>query len=269
MGHQITEFLLRHGYGVVFAWVFAEQIGIPVPALPLLLAAGASAGRGHLSFSLLLVLATTAAALSDSIWYHIGRRKGSKVLNLLCRVSLEPDSCVRNTQNIFTRRGASSLLIAKFVPGLGTVSMPLAGIVRMSYLTFLAYELAGTLLWVVTLLSVGYIFSEQLDLMVDYVRSSGAPLLLVVTVAIGAWIGFKYYQRRRLFRKLRVARIYPQELKRLMDEGQSVIVVDLRNQLAFEAEPKRIPGAITLTPEDLEERNHERPREQDIFLYCT
>ena len=121
MGHQTTEFLLRHGYGVVFAWVFAEQMGIPVPALPLLLAAGASAGRGHLSFSVLLVLATIAAALSDSIWYYVGRRKGSKVLNLLCRVSLEPDSCVRNTQNLFTRRGANSLLIAKFAPVWNTI----------------------------------------------------------------------------------------------------------------------------------------------------
>src|SRR5437773_1585632 len=190
MGHQTTEFLLRHGYGVVFAWVFAEQMGIPVPALPLLLAAGASAGRGHLSFSVLLVLATIAAALSDSIWYYVGRRKGSKVLNLLCRVSLEPDSCVRNTQNLFTRRGANSLLIAKFVPGLGTVSMPLAG-------------------------------------------------------------------------------IYPQELKRLIDDNQPVIVVDLRNQLAMEGEPMRIPGAIRFTPEELEQRHHEIPRDQDVVLYCT
>jgi|SRR2546423_3715325 len=269
MGHQTTEFLLRHGYGVVFAWVFAEQMGIPVPALPLLLAAGASAGRGHLSFSFLLVLATIAAALSDSIWYHIGRRKGSKVLNLLCRVSLEPDSCVRNTQNMFTRRGASSLLVAKFVPGLSTVSMPLAGIVRMSYLTFLAYELTGTLLWALSLLGVGYIFSEQLDVIVEYGRHSGVPLLLIAAIAIGAWIGFKYYQRRRLFRKLRVARIYPQELKRLIDDGQSVIVVDLRNQLALEAEPMRIPGAIRFTPEELEERHHEIPRDQDVVLYCT
>jgi membrane protein DedA with SNARE-associated domain len=269
MGHQTTEFLLRHGYSVVFAWVFAEQLGIPVPALPLLLAAGASAGRGHLSFSVLLVVATIAAAVSDSLWYHIGKRKGSKVLNLLCRVSLEPDSCVRNTQNIFTRRGASSLLIAKFVPGLGTVSMPLAGIFHMPYLTFLAYELAGTVFWVVTLLGAGYIFSEQLDVILDYGRRSGVPLLLIAVIAIGAWIGLKYYQRRRFFRKLRVARIYPQELKRLMDEGQSVFVVDLRNQLALEAEPMRIPGAITLSPEDLQGRHQEIPREQDIVLYCT
>src|SRR5580765_5645697 len=103
MGHETTEFLLRHGYGVVFAWVFLEQLGIPIPALPLLLAAGASAGRGHLSFAALLLVATLAAGVSDSIWYQVGRRKGSKVLNLLCRISLEPDSCVRNTQDLFTR----------------------------------------------------------------------------------------------------------------------------------------------------------------------
>src|SRR5262249_38701957 len=186
MGHT-TEFLIRHGYVVVFAWVLVEQLGIPVPALPLLLAAGASAGRGHLSFTMLLTLAVFASAVSDSIWYHVGRRKGSRVLNFLCRMSLEPDSCVRNTQNLFTRRGASSLLVAKFIPGLSTVSMPLAGIFRMNYLKFLAYELAGAMLWALTLLGVGYIFSEQLDIILEHARHSGGLFLLTVIAGIAAW----------------------------------------------------------------------------------
>ena len=269
MGHNTIEFLVRHGYSVIFAWVFAEQMGIPIPALPLLLAAGASAGRGHLRFLLLLALATLAASLSDSMWYQIGRRKGSKVLNLLCRISLEPDSCVRNTQNLFVRRGASSLLVAKFVPGLSTVSMPLAGIFRMNYLTFLAYEICGTLLWALSLLGIGYIFSEQLDILLDFAHRSGGWLLFITVFAIAGWISFKYYQRRRFFHKLRVARIYPQELKMQMDAGQQVIVVDLRNQLAFEVEPSRIPGAIRLTPEEIEARHHEIPRDRDVVLYCT
>ncbi|HEX6466384.1 MAG TPA: VTT domain-containing protein, partial [Terriglobales bacterium] len=172
-----SHFLLRHGYLLLSGWVFAEQMGVPLPALPLLLAAGAAAGRGELSFALLLALAVLAAALSDSLWYWIGKRRGGKVLSFLCRISLEPDSCVRDTQAMFTRRGPSSLLVAKFIPGLGTVSMPLAGIVAMPYPTFLAFELTGTLLWALTLLATGYIFTEQLDLILDYLHS-GRLLLL-------------------------------------------------------------------------------------------
>ncbi len=268
MGHT-TEFLLRHGYAVVFAWVLVEQLGIPIPALPLLFAAGASAGRGHLSFAALLTVTVVAAALSDSVWYHVGRRKGSRVLNFLCRMSLEPDSCVRNTQNLFTRRGASSLLVAKFIPGLSTVSMPLAGIFRMHYLKFLAYELAGALLWALTLLGVGYIFSEQLDIILDHARHSGGLFLLTVITGIAAWISFKYFQRRRFFHQLRVARIYPQELKEQLDGAQKLVIVDLRSSLSLEAEPMRIPGAIRLTPEELEERHGEIPRDRDVVLYCT
>src|SRR5262249_54520130 len=162
------------------------------------------------------------------IWYHVGRRKGSRVLNFLCRMSLEPDSCVRNTQNLFTRRGASSLLVAKFIPGLSTVSMPLAGIFRMNYLKFLAYELAGAMVWALTLLGVGYIFSEQLDIILEHARHSGGLFLLTVIAGIAAWISFKYSQRRRFFHQLRVARIYPQELKEQLDAAQEVVIVDLR-----------------------------------------
>src|SRR5437867_1067963 len=127
----VVDVLVQYGYVVVFGWVFAEQIGLPLPAVPVLLAAGAVAGNGRLSVALVLVLAAVASLVSDTIWYWIGRVRGGRVLGWLCRISLEPDSCVRRTQRLFSARGARSLLIAKFVPGFSTAAPPLAGIVRM------------------------------------------------------------------------------------------------------------------------------------------
>ncbi|HEX9344529.1 MAG TPA: VTT domain-containing protein, partial [Candidatus Acidoferrum sp.] len=130
--HRTVEFLLQHGYTVLLGWVFAEQIGLPLPSMPLLLAAGALAGTGHLSLFASLVYVVLAAVAADSIWYSLGRRKGIKVLQLLCKISLEPDSCVRRTEGVFAKRGPRSLLIAKFLPGLSTVAPPLAGVFHMS-----------------------------------------------------------------------------------------------------------------------------------------
>src|SRR5712691_2508672 len=120
--NETLWFLLRHGYSVLFAWVLVEQLGLPVPSVPLLLAAGALAGRGRLNLSLVAALPIVAALLSDALWYELGRRRGVKVLQFLCRISLEPDSCVRRTENVFARHGARSLLVAKFVPGLNTAA---------------------------------------------------------------------------------------------------------------------------------------------------
>src|SRR5712671_7664509 len=145
--HRTVEFLLHHGYTLLLAWVFAEQIGLPVPSMPLLLAAGALAGTGHLSLFASLVYVVFAAVAADSIWYYLGRRKGIRVLQLLCKISLEPDSCVRRTEGIFSKQGARSLLLAKFLPGLGAVAPPLAGIFHMRPRRFLLFDATGSLLW--------------------------------------------------------------------------------------------------------------------------
>ena len=157
--HRTLEFLLHHGYALLLGWVFAEQLGMPVPSMPLLLAAGALAGTGHLSFFASLFYAMLAAVTADSIWYQLGRRKGIKVLQLLCKISLEPDSCVRRTEGLFSKQGARSLLLAKFIPGLGTVAPPLAGIFHMRPERFFFFDAMGSLLWAGTFLGLGYIFS--------------------------------------------------------------------------------------------------------------
>ncbi len=272
MGHEATEltrFLIHHGYTVVFFWVLAEQAGIPLPSVPLLLTAGALSAEGKISFYLLLGLTFFGAFISDLMWFQLGRSHGGRMLSLLCRISLEPDSCVKNTENLFVRRGASSLLISKFLPGLNTVAQPMAGIVRSSWVRFLLYDICGTLFWAGTVLIAGRLFHRQIENVLSLLRRTGASLLALAILAAIAWIAFKYVQRRRFIHKLRVSRITPEELKQEMDESIPVVVVDLRNEARLDADAVQIAGALRLTPEQLEDRHIEIPRDRDIILYCT
>lgn len=266
---EAFRFLVRHGYAVLFAWVAVEQIGFPVPAIPLLLAGGALAGAGKLNFGLIVGTAVLASLLSDMAWYEVGRRKGMKVLNLLCRMSLEPDSCVRRTEDIFASHGARSLLVAKFVPGLTTAAPPLAGIFRMRRSRFVFFDSVGAAIWAGAFAGLGLFFSDQLERMAEHVARLGSWLVVILLGGLAAYILWKYVNRRRFLRRLRVARITPEELKRKLDGGEDVMIVDLRHSMDFEAEPHVIPGALRLSTEDLEGRHQEIPRDRDIILYCT
>jgi membrane protein DedA with SNARE-associated domain len=266
---DVYRFLVQHGYAVLFVWVAAEQIGFPVPAIPLLLAAGALAGAGKLNLGLVLGTAVLASILSDMAWYEVGRRKGMKVLNLLCRMSLEPDSCVRRTEDIFASHGARSLLVAKFVPGLTTAAPPLAGIFRMRRSRFAFFDGAGAAIWAGAFAGLGLLFSNQLERMAGQVARLGAWLAVILLGGLAIYILWKYVNRQRFLRRLRVARITPEELKRKLDGGEDVMIVDLRHSMDFEAEPQVIPKALRLSADELEQRHHEIPRDRDIILYCT
>lgn len=267
--NQTLDFLLRHGYAVIFVVVLAEQLGLPLPAIPVLLAAGALAGGGQMSFSGALVLGVVASLASDSLWYEIGRRRGARVLNLLCKISLEPDSCVRRTEGMFAKHGARSLLLAKFVPGLSTAAPPLAGIFQMRLWRFLLYDTAGAFIWVSSFLALGWMFSDQIERLADQALRLGGWLLVLILVALGAYIGWKYIQRQRFLHSLRIARITPEELKGMLDGGEQPVIVDLRHSLDFEAQPEMIPGAVHLASEDLDAAQDAIPRDRDIILYCT
>lgn len=269
MMNETFQFLIRHGYTVLFVWVFAEQIGLPLPAVPLLLAAGALAGAGQMNFALALGLALVAALASDTIWYEIGRRRGASVLNFLCRISLEPDSCVRRTEGIFARHGARSLLVAKFIPGLNTAAPPLAGVFQMRLSRFLFFDVLGSLLWAGSFLLLGYAFSDQFERVAQRALDLGSWLLVLLVGGLAAYIGWKYIQRQRFLHSLRVARISPDELKQKIDGGEEVLIVDLRHSVDFEAEPAVIPGAVHLDMEDLDAAHDAIPRDRDIILYCT
>lgn len=265
----LFAFLIRHGYVVLFAWVLAEQIGLPLPAIPILLAAGALGGMGKMNLGVAIGLAVAASLLSDSVWYEIGRRKGGKVLNFLCRISLEPDSCVRRTENIFARHGARSLVLAKFLPGFSTAAPPLAGVFRMRYSRFAFYDALGALIWASAFVGVGYAFSDQIERVAEHAARLGGWVLALLLGGFAAYIGWKFVHRQMFLRKLRVARITPEELKRKLDAGEELVVVDLRQSLDFEAEPNTIPGAMMVSPEELDEHHEAIPRDREVVLYCT
>ncbi len=267
--NETLGFLVRHGYTVLFVWVFAEQIGLPLPSVPLLLAAGALAGTGRLSLALVLGLPIFAALASDVLWYELGRRRGVKVLQLLCRISLEPDSCVRRTEDVFARHGARSLLLAKFIPGLNAAAPPLAGVFRMRPGRFLLFDLLGAVLWVSVFTGLGYAFSDQLERVADRALTMGIWLLVLLLGGLAGYIGWKFVLRQRFLRQLRIARITPEQLKRRLDAGENVVIVDLRHSLDFEAEPEVIPGAFRMDAAELEKADEQIPRDRDVVLYCT
>jgi membrane protein DedA with SNARE-associated domain len=267
--HRTIEFLFQHGYSVLIAWVFGEQLGLPLPSMPLLLAAGALAGAGRLSLVGSLIYVTVAAVTADSIWYQLGRRKGIKVLQLLCRISLEPDSCVRRTEGIFAKQGARSLLLAKFVPGLSTVAPPLAGIFHMRRRRFLLFDVLGTLLWGMSFLGIGYVFSGQIERVAERLAAMGGWLLLILGGSLAAYILYKYFGRQQFLRQLRVARITVDELKGKIDAGEDLVIVDLRHSYDFEADPETIPGAVRMEAKELEKNAELLPRDREVILYCT
>jgi membrane protein DedA with SNARE-associated domain len=266
---HIIPFLLAHGYVVIFASVLLEFLGAPISSVPLLLAAGALAGLRRLSFFWLLVLALAGCLTADLGWYQLGKSRGYSILRFLCRISLEPDSCVRRTEDRFARQGGRSMLVAKFIPGLGAVAPPLAGLLRMKPLRFLSWDVAGSLLWAGSYLSLGYFFSPQLDRLGVYAGRLGAGLILLLAVAIGTYLGWKYWQRQRFIRDLRIARITPEELYAKMTAGEEVVVIDLRGSVEFEAEPSRVRGALHMGLNELETRQAEIPHDRDVVLYCT
>jgi len=267
--HRTLEFLLHHGYVVLLGWVFAEQLGLPVPSMPLLLAAGALAGTGRLNFFFSLLIVVLAAVAADSMWYWLGRVKGIKILQLLCKISLEPDSCVRRTEGVFSKQGARSLLLAKFLPGLSTVAPPLAGIFHMRPRRFVLFDACGSLLWAGSFLGLGFVFSGEIERIAEHAARLGGSLLGMLVALLAAYIACKFIARQRFLRELRIGRISVEELKEKVDSGEDLVIVDLRHSLDFEADPETIPGAFRMDAKELEEKNDRLPRDREVILYCT
>ena len=263
------QFLVKHGYVVLFVSVLAQQLGLPLPSTPFIIAAGALAHSGQLSFTAVLVIACSAALIADLVWFEIGRRRGARVLQFLCRISLEPDYCVRRTENSFARHGAQTLVIGKLVPGVSVLATPMAGVYGFSRARFIFFDALGILLWIGTFELLGYLFSDQLEDVVAYASRFGGLLVLLVAGGLVGYVAWKYLQRRRFLRSLRVARITPEQLKEQLDSGADLVIVDLRHAMEDETEPRTLPGAMRLPAEKLEERGEELPRGKTLVLYCS
>jgi membrane protein DedA with SNARE-associated domain len=266
---ETIQFLIRHGYALLFGWVLIEQMGLPIPAVPLLLAAGGLAGTGRMSLALAMTAAMVAVIAADLFWYYLGRYRGGRMLKLLCKISLEPDSCVRRTENVFTRHGARSLLVAKFVPGLNTAAPSLAGIFRMPMARFLIFDFLGGLFWVAAFTGLGYLFSDQLEGIAAQVSRVGGGAIVGLVTVLALYILWRYLKRRRFLSQLHTARITPQELMEKLAAGSDMMIIDLRQPLDIEAQPYAIPGALRMAVDELENRHREIPRDRDIVLYCS
>ena len=266
---ELLGFLVHHGPAVLFAAVFVEQIGIPLPAAPWLLAAGALAGAGEMNWFVALNAAVIGSVLADLIWFYLGRHRGHRVLSLLCRISLEPDSCVRRTQDLFTRYGMRGVVGAKFIPGLSTLAPPLAGSSGVSTPRFLFFDGLGSLLYGGCFIVVGVLFSHQLEQVIDALAGLGRSALGLVAGLAALYIGYKYFQRHRLLRELRMARITVDELHQKLEEGENPLILDLRPHAELEQDPSLIRGALHMTLEEVERRQQEIPRDRDIILYCS
>ena len=259
----------RFSLGLVFLNVLLEQLGLPLPAVPTLVVAGALAADHKLPAAALYGLAVAACVISDTAWYLAGRIYGGRVMNLLCRISLTPDSCVSETQTSFERWGAKALIFAKFVPGLAMMAPPLAGAVGMRFVRFSAFSTLGGSLWVGSALLAGVLLKSQIERLLPQAAGIGGAALLIILLLLGAYIFFKWWERQRFYRALRLARITVEELRSLIERGRQPVVVDVRSEVARNADNRFIPGALTMDATEVDARLRELPKDRDIVFYCS
>lgn len=263
------QLILLHGYSLTFVWVLSVQCGLPVPADPLLLLMGALAADHRYSFVTLVLVATSASVIGDLIWYELGRHRGRAVLGLICRLAIEPDTCVRKTEGSFSRRGAATLLIAKFIPGISLVATPMAGITGMPLWRFVVFDAAGSALWVSTYLLAGFIFHKQVDALVKLLGQLGHAAAILIGGLLALYLGLKYFQRWRFLRRLRTNRVTPEILHKMRERGETPMVIDLRHPAEIERDGVKLAGALMILPDELRSRAAEIPRDREIILYCS
>jgi membrane protein DedA with SNARE-associated domain len=266
---RLFNYVVRYGVTLVFLNVFAEQLGAPIPAVPALVIAGALTRDGRMSSTHVLVAAVIASLIADLIWFELGRRYGYRILRLLCRVSLSPDSCVRETEARFERWGLKSLLVAKFIPGFSTVAPPLAGAARQSRAAFLLYDGVGALIWAGSAVAAGRLFFRAIDRVLLALENLGYWAVLLLGSALAIVIVIKWLQRVQFLKQLRLARIAPLQLKELIDSGASPVVLDVRTPSAQKRDRRRIPTALVADSGDIEAQLRHLTPETEIVLYCT
>jgi membrane protein DedA with SNARE-associated domain len=267
--HRLVTYLLRYGLAVVFGNVVLEQLGAPIPALPTLIVAGALVQGGQMTLMPVLAVALGATLLADSVWFAMGRWQGHRVLRTVCRLSLSPDSCVRGTEDLFERAGMPSLLYAKFIPGYSTIAPPLAGAMDKSIASFLFWDGLGGLLWLGSGLAAGFLFHHAVNQVIHHLEALGFWSGVVLAAGLALVVLWKWWQRRRVLKILRLARISVAELKRLMDSGKAPMVVDVRHRSSHLHDPRRVPGALKMTIDEIDARLGELPRDREIILYCA
>ena len=263
------QFLIEYGYLLLFVLIFLDQLGFPLPSIPIVLAAGALAGLGEMNFSLVVIITVLACVPADFAWYYLGRIRGGKVLNLLCTISLEPDYCVHRTEMSFERFGAYSLVVAKFVPGLTTIAPPMAGLTGMPVPRFLVLNTIGATIWAGFFAYVGFLFSDQLVDVARRFAELGGLAVVTLIALFAAFIAVKFWQRQLFLRTLRTRQLHPREVHDKLQSGETMHVIDLRHRHDFNALPHKVPGALRVPMEDIEKHHGAIPRDRDIVVYCS
>jgi len=265
MHTQLFPLLEHYCVLIVFVAVLIDQLGIPIPAVPVLVVAGSLAANGRASAAALFAAAVVATLIADAVWFLIGRTYGMRVLKTLCRISLEPDSCVSQTQGRFERWGVNSIVIAKFIPGLGAIAPPLAGALHVSWLRFLGLSLIASSLWAAVGLGAGMIFKGP----IAELERIGGMAAAGLGVALAMYIAYKWRERRRFLASLRMARISVDDLYALLTAKQDPLILDVRTHTARSLQPRWIPTAIHAPVEELEHWLKDYSREREIIVYCT
>jgi membrane protein DedA with SNARE-associated domain/rhodanese-related sulfurtransferase len=268
--HQFLILLGHYALGLVVLNVFINQLGLPVPAVPtLVMAGGVAAASSQFSLLALFFGAVMACLTADFGWYLLDRIYGIRVLKTLCRISLEPDSCVSQTQSRFERWGVNSLVIAKFVPGLAIIAPPMAGALRIGWGRFIVLSSLSAMLWVGSALIGGIIFRNQIEAVLANVDRYGSWVAAAALLMLAAYIAYKWWERVRFYRMLRMSRINVTDLHQLIKSGQAPVIVDVRSPTARALEPRWIPGAMHVPLEAVGHHIGGLPRDREIVLYCT
>jgi membrane protein DedA with SNARE-associated domain/rhodanese-related sulfurtransferase len=267
MSHVIAM-IQQYGLGFVFLNVLALQAGLPIPAYPTLIVAGAYAASGGKPLWALVLVGIAAALTADTGWYIAGRRFGLRILNTLCRVSLSQDSCVRQTETIFQRFGPASMLFAKFVPGFASVATALAGALRLRYWVFLVFDAIGAGLWVSVGLGLGYLFRDAISDVMDKLASLGKYGSMLVVFGFVAWILLKWWRRRLFIKQLRMDRVSVDELRDLIGANKASAIVDVRSPLT-QAATGRIPGALTIDIKNIAKGFDGVAKDDEVIVYCA
>jgi len=265
---EIVRLVAQYGLALVFANVLLEQVGLPLPAVPTLVVAGALAAQGKLSLIALFAVAFAACVVGDTLWYAAGRRYGRGVMRLLCRISLSPDSCVRQTEVRFSQWGGWTLVFAKFIPGLSMVAPPLAGATRLGWTPFLLWNALGIAIWAGAAIGAGALFEAQIGGLLARLEAWGALALQAIGALLALYVALKWWERRRFYKMLRVARIGVDELRGLIHGGQRPIVVDVRSAASRRVDPRFIPGAVAMDSDQVEQQLAQLPADRDIVFYC-
>ncbi|MCZ6712170.1 MAG: VTT domain-containing protein [Gammaproteobacteria bacterium] len=261
--------LAEYGYLIVLVWVVADQAGLPIPAIPVLLAAGVLSGTGSLDLVAVCGVATFAAMGSDLAWYAVGRSKGIAVLKALCRLSMEPDFCVRQAAFTFQRYGVLTLLTSNFIPGLQTIAPPLAGVSGISLPAFFGLRLVGTIVWVLVFVLPGYFLADRAAELLGQSAELMTTIGISVAVGLAGFVTYKFARRQWFLRAVRVGSVHPQALHDEFTAGTAPHIVDLRSRRELEALPEIIPGATVIPVEEIDDHIETLRQKRDLVLYCT